>query len=217
MNRDGSGGIVDRNGEFEQFHQQGRGNARDDANGQRLNRSNQRGARAGGDQACKPSVGAQAGVGLAETDAGHGECSRERAGGGEQRAQRGCGQRGKRSMQPEDCSGHVPCEPANQGDKAAEEHINGVVTGQRGRKAFLGELALARTCDPDNGEGAESAQDMDCGRSAGIEKARAEREVDAELRQPTAVPDPVREQRKDDGGSHGSGSAAGGEAPAIRS
>jgi hypothetical protein len=76
----------------------------------------------------------------------------------------------------------------------------------------LGKLALAGAGDPDHGEGAEAAEDVDGGRAAGIEKARAEGEVDAQLGQPAAAPDPMRQQRKDKWRRGRRGGAARGEA-----
>ena len=58
---------------------------------------------------------------------------------------------------------------------------------------------------------------MDRGRAAAIEEARAQAEVDAELSQPSAAPDPMRSERKDDCGEDRSGGAAGRQPPAVRS
>jgi hypothetical protein len=46
-------------------------------------------------------------------------------------------------MEPEDRAGHVPGQPADQRQQAAEEDIDGVVAGQGGGEAFLGKFALA--------------------------------------------------------------------------
>ena len=120
-------------------------------------------------------------------------------------------------MEPEDCAGHVPRQPADQGQQASEYDIDGVVSGHGGGQALLGEFAFAGAGDPDDGQGAESAEDMDRGRAAAVEKARAQVEVETQLGQPAAGPDPVRGEREDDGGHHGGGRAAGQDSPAVHS
>ena len=74
------------------------------------------------------------------------------------------------------------------------------MSGHGGGEAFLGELASAGAGDPDHGERAEAAQGVNRGRAAAIEKAGAEREIYAELGQPAASPDPMRQKRKDETG-----------------
>ena len=120
-------------------------------------------------------------------------------------------------MEPDDCARDVPGQPADQGQHAAEEDIDRVVAGEGGGEAFLGELALAEAGDPDDGESAETAEDVDGGCAAGIEKAGAEGEVDAQLGQPSAGPYPMREKRKDGCGQDCGSCAAGGKAQAVRS
>ena len=71
-------------------------------------------------------------------------------------------------------AGHVPGKPADQGDETAEEDVDGVVAGHGGGEAFLGEFAAAGSGDPDDGQGAEAAEDMDGGCAAGVEEAGAE-------------------------------------------
>ena len=119
------------------------------------------------------------------------------------------------------CAGkHVSIKQHNQThqrQQAAEQNVYGIVAGHRGRKASLGELALAGAGDPDEGEGAESSQSVNRGRAAGVEKACAERKVDAQLRQPSADPDPMGKDGKDEGGENGGDCAAGGEAQAVSS
>jgi len=90
------------------------------------------------------------------------------------------------------------------------------VAGQSGGKAFFGKLALARPGDPDHGQRAEAPENVDGGRAAAVEKAFAEREVDAQLGQPAARPDPMREERKDGCCQKRGDGAAGAEAQAIR-
>ena len=68
VNGDGAGGIVDGDGEFEDFNEKGRCDAGDEADEDRVKRCDQSGAAAGGDQAGEISVGAEAGVWLAEAD-----------------------------------------------------------------------------------------------------------------------------------------------------
>ena len=140
----------------------------------RLAGRDERGAGAGGDQAGEPSVGAEAGVGLAKADAGDGEGGGEGRGGGEQGIDGGDGKRGERRVEPEDRAGDVEGQPADQREQAAKEDVDGVVAGHGGGEAFLGELALAGAGDPDDGQGAEAAEDVDRGRSAGVEEAGAE-------------------------------------------
>ena len=58
---------------------------------------------------------------------------------------------------------------------------------------------------------------MDRGCTAGIEEAGAEAKVDAELGEPAARPDPMREKGKDQGGEDCRGGTPGGEAEPVRS
>ena len=88
---------------------------------------NKAGAGAGGNQPGEPAVGAKAGIGLAEADAGDSEGGGESRCRGEQSIDRGDGQGGRSGIKPQDRSGHIPGQPADQRDKAAEEDIDGVV------------------------------------------------------------------------------------------
>ena len=90
------------------------------------------------------------------------------------------------------------------------------MAGYGGGEAFPGEFAFARAGDPDHGEGAETAQDVDGSGAAGIEEAGAEGEVDAQLGEPAAAPDPMGEEREDEGGEDGSRGRTRGEPPAVR-
>ena len=73
MDANGSGGIVDGDGQFQHLDQERGENAGNEPDQKRLNgrHDGRRGARC--HQAGEPSVGAEAGVGLAEADAGDGE------------------------------------------------------------------------------------------------------------------------------------------------
>ncbi len=120
-------------------------------------------------------------------------------------------------MQPEDGAGGVPGQPAHKRQQAAEQHIDGIVAGHRGRKALSGEFAAARSGDPDHGQRAQAAESVHGGRAADIEKTVAQRKVRAQRGEPSAGPDPMRGQREDDGGENRSRGAAGREPPAVRS
>ena len=67
----------------------------------------------------------------------------------------------------------IPGQPADEANEAAEEDIGGVVAGHGGGEAFLGELAAAGTGDPDHGQGAQAAEEMNGARAAGVEEAGA--------------------------------------------
>ena len=127
------------------------------------------------------------------------------------------GNAAERRVQPEDCAGGIPGEPSHQRQQAAEEHIDGVVAGHGGGEAFFGKFAAARSGDPDHGEGAQAAERMHGGCAAGVKKACAEREVCAQSSKPSAGPNPMRGERKNDGGQNLRQRASGGKPPAIRS
>ncbi len=76
---DGARGIVDGERQLKHFDQQRREDAGDEADEDGLARRDDGGAGAGSHQAGQPAVGAEAGVGLAEADAGDGKSGRERA------------------------------------------------------------------------------------------------------------------------------------------
>ena len=116
-------------------------------------------------------------------------------------------------MVEEDGGGAVETDPADEGEDAAEEDLDDVVSGDGGGDA-VGVLALAGTEDPGDGESGEAAEDVkDCG-SAEVGEGR-EAEERGELGEPAVAPDPVGEEGKDDGGEEGAGRADGGETPAI--
>jgi len=66
---DGARGIVDGDGEFKKLNEKRREDAGDNADGERLGRRDECRAAAGGDESGEPSVGAEAGVGLAKANA----------------------------------------------------------------------------------------------------------------------------------------------------
>ena len=141
------------------FDKQRSDNAGDEAGEEGFDGRDEGGTGAGGDESGEPAVGAEAGVGLAEAEAGDGEGGGEGGGGREQGIDGGDRQGGWGGAEPEERAGKVPREPADQGEEAAEEDVDGVVAGHGGGKALFGEFATAGTGDPDDGEGAEAAKD----------------------------------------------------------
>ena len=212
---DGAGGIVDGDGELEKLDQEGREDAGDDSGEDGFEGGDEAGAGTRGDQTGEPSVGAEAGVWFAEADLGHGKCGGKRRGGGEKGVDRGDRENRWGGIEPEERSGHVGGKPADEGDETAEEDKGSVVAGNGGGEAFFGEFAAAGARDPNDGEGAESADYVNGGCAADVEKTCAEREVRAELREPAAAPDPMGNEGKDEGREKGGGSGAGDQAPAV--
>src|ERR1039458_965692 len=82
-------------------------------------------------------------------------------------------------MKPEGGAGHVPGKPADQGQQAAKEHVDCVVTGKRGGQTFFRKFSFAWTGYPDDRECTEAAQRVDCGCSATIDESDAEEEIDS--------------------------------------
>ena len=91
---------------------------------------------------------------------------------------------------------HVQAGPSHPGEQASEQNEDGVVAGDGDGHVLAVVLAAAGTENPGDGERGESADGLDGGGAAGIEKSMAEAVVDAQLREPSAAPDPVREERK---------------------
>src|ERR1700728_2767651 len=81
------------------------------------------------------------------------------------------------------------------------------MAGQRGRHALRTELASARAQYPGDGKSRESSHGLNRACASGIDEA--------ELREPSATPNPMREQRIRRGSKQGGGSAARSQAPAV--
>ena len=76
-------------------------------------------------------------------------------------------------------------------------------------------LAPARPQNPGEGQSGETAQRLDGAGASRIHETAAQPELNAELRQPSAAPDPVREQRVGESGQQSGGGATGAQPPAV--
>src|ERR1700737_2648760 len=90
------------------------------------------------------------------------------------------------------------------------------MAGDGGRHAVRGILPAPRAENPGHGESGEAAHYVDRAGSPGIDESVTESVVGAELRQPTAAPNPMRKKRIGPTSQERSSSATRPEPPAIR-
>ena len=171
MNADCARWVIDRERQLKQLHHQRRNDAGHQSRKERSYRSNQSRTCARRHQSREPAIRAQTRVGFAKSDARHRESGHQRRRRGEQRIHRGDHQRTRRSMQPEQGTSHVPCQPSHQRDQAAQQHVNHVVPRHRRRQALARKLALARTRNPHDRQRREAAERMNCRCAASIKKS----------------------------------------------
>ena len=87
----------------------------------------------------------------------------------------------------------IQTQPSQPGQQTAEEDQDNIVPGNGRGHAVIRILSAARSQNPCHGQSGQAPDYLNGAGAAGVHKAVAESGVGAQLRQPSAAPNPMRE------------------------